>query len=132
MNGTPGETHGIAARCHAEGGLTETTLGKLREELGKKKLGRYVLGEIAEHLDRSRLGYFPSDVLDPDRNAEPSYRQTVWIYEKSDDLRSQVIDAVLNPGRHDVKTLFDGLAAGNFGALTAEQKLERIRALVSE
>jgi hypothetical protein len=130
MNGMSRGPGGIVARCHAEGGLTEATLGELREELGYKKLGRYVLDDIREHLDKAKLGYFPGWVIDPARNVEPRQVQTVWIYEKSGDLRSQVIDAVLNPDKHDVRAILDGLVGGNVEAMTPEQKLERIRELV--
>lgn len=122
----------IAARCHEAGGLIEAELGELREELGYKKLGRYVLGEIAELLEKARLGHFPPERLDPALNSEPRQWQTVWVYERNDDLRAQVIDAVLHPDKHDVRAVLDGLVAGRHEALTAEQKLDRIRALLAE
>ena len=34
--------------------------------------------------------------LDPAQNTEPRQWQTLWIYERNNDLRAQVIDAVLN------------------------------------
>jgi hypothetical protein len=123
---------GIAARCHADGGLTEVELGELREELGYKKLGKWVLAEVAEALEKSRLGYFPLSTLDPAQNTEPRQWQTIWIYEKNGDLRAQVIDAILNPHKHNVRSIMDGLVAGDAEALTAEQKLERIRQLLSD
>jgi len=43
-----------------------------------------------------------------------------------------LIDAVLHPDKHDVRAVLDGLVAGHHEALTAEQKLDRIRALVAE
>jgi hypothetical protein len=122
---------GVAARCRDDGGLTEVSLGDLREELGYKKLGKYVLAEVAESLEKARLGYFPVWTLDPVQNTEPRQGQTIWIYEKSDDLRAQVIDAVLHPEKHNVRGIMDGLVAGRVEALTAEEKLERIRALVN-
>ena len=123
---------GIAARCHAAGGLIEAELGELREELGYKKLGKWVLAEVAESLKKARLGYFPLDRLDPVQNTEPRQWQTIWIYERDNDLRAQVIDAVLNPDEHDVRAVLAGLVAGRTEALTAEQKLDRIRALAAE
>jgi hypothetical protein len=129
---TPQEgMEGIAARCRADGGLCEVSLGDLREELGYKKLGRYVLAEVAESLEKAELGYFPVGTLDPAQNTEPRQWQTIWIFERNNDLRAQVIGAVLNPDKHNVRMIMDGLVAGRAEALTAEEKLERIRALVS-
>ncbi|MEV5283160.1 hypothetical protein [Streptomyces sp. NPDC051993] len=51
---------GVAARVAAEGGLIETTLGALREELGYKKLGRWVLEELDGHLTGQKLGFIPT------------------------------------------------------------------------
>ena len=89
-----------------------------------------MLAEVAESLKKARLGYFPLNRLDPAQNTEPRQWQTLWIYERNNDLRAQVIDAVLNPDEHDVRAILDGLVAGHAEALTAEQKLDRIRALV--
>jgi hypothetical protein len=122
----------IAARCRADGGLTQATLGELRAELGYRKLGRWVLEEIAETLGRARLGYFPLDQLDPEQNSEPRQHQTVWIYDKGDDVRARVLDAILEPDKHDVRGALDGLVAGRASALSADEKLARIRELVCE
>lgn len=122
---------GIAARCRAAGGLIEAGLGELREELGYKKLGKYVLEEVGETLKKAGLGYFPPGRLDAARNTEPRQWQTIWIYERNHELRSQVIDAVLDPDNHDVRAVLDGLVGGRVELLTPEQKLDRIRALVT-
>ena len=121
-----------AQRCRAEGGLLEVTLGELREELGYKKLGRWVLAEVAEALQKARLGHFPTETLDPERNIEPRQWQTVWIYDRDGGIRAQVIDAVLSPDSHDVRAVMDGLVAGDAKALTPEQKLDRIRELLRD
>ena len=121
----------IVERCRKEGGLSEETLGDLRTALGYKKLGRWVLAEVAEALGKAGLGYFPDSALDPERNHEPRQWQTIWIYERNGDLRAQVIDTVLNPAKNDVRAILDGLV-GRTEALTAEQKLDRIRQLVTE
>jgi hypothetical protein len=126
------DPNGIAARCKGDGGLTRATLGELREELGYRKLGRWVLEEVAAFLAEARLGYFPLDMLEPDRNTEPRQGQTVWIYDRDGGLRGQMIDAVLHPDEHDVRAVLDGLVAGRIEVLTTEQKLERIRELVCE
>jgi hypothetical protein len=132
MTETQDGAEGIAARCHATGGLIEAELGELREELGYRKLGKWVLAEVAESLKKARLGYFPLSRLDPAQNTEPRQWQTIWIYERDNALRSQVIDAVLNPDEHDVRAILDGLVAGHTEVLSAEQKLDRIRTLVAE
>jgi len=132
MEPTQEGAEGIAARCRAAGGLIEAELGELREELGYKKLGKWVLAEVAESLKKARLGYFPLSTLEPAQNTEPRQWQKIWIYQRNNDLRAQVLDAVLNPDEHDVRAVMDGLVAGRAEALTAEQKLERIRALVAE
>ncbi|MEO3892382.1 hypothetical protein [Nonomuraea sp. B5E05] len=119
----------IAARCRAQGGLIEVNLGDLREELGYKKLGKWVLIEVAEALGRDQLGYFPEDVLDPQHNTVPRQSQTVWIYENDDGARAQVINAVLHPDQRDVRAALDVLT-DHGEALTPEQKLDRIRDLV--
>ncbi|MDH6608305.1 hypothetical protein M2164_003940 [Streptomyces sp. SAI-208] len=126
------EDDSIGKRCRQEGGLIEVTLGDLREELGYKKLGKWVLVEVAEALGKAKLGYFPPDMLDPHHNTEPRQWQTVWIYDRDGSPRAQVIDAVLHPDQHDVRGALDGLAAGRPDAMTPEQKLAQIRELVRE
>jgi hypothetical protein len=132
MTAGEGDGSSIGTRCRRGGGLIEATLGELREELGYKKLGKWVLEEVKEALGKAKLGYFPPGRLDPQINTEPRQGQTVWIFDKDGGPRAQVIDAVLHPDQHDVRAALDGLAAGQNKALTPEQKLERIRELVSE
>jgi hypothetical protein len=121
----------IAERCRGEDGLVEVSLGDLREELGYKKLGKWVLAEVEESLEKAKLGFFPTWILDPSRNTEPRQWQTIWVYERDGDLRAQVIDAVLHPEKHNVKEVMNTLVADHPETLTAEQKLERIRVIVS-
>lgn len=90
------------------------------------------MAEIAETLDKSRLGFFPQDLLDPGQNTEPRQWQEIWIYDTTAAERGQVIDAVLHPDKHDVRAVLGGLLDGRPEALTPEQKLERIRQLVCE
>lgn len=125
-----GDSTTIAARCRAEGGLIEVSLGDLRQELGYKKLGKWVLVEVAEALGNNKLGYFPEGVLDPQHNTAPRQVQTVWIYENEGGPLAKVVDAVLHPDQHDVRAALDGLAGGHSEALTPEQKLDRIRDLI--
>jgi hypothetical protein len=116
----------IAANCKAAGGLIKVELEALRNELGYKKLGKWVLSEIAETLRTSGLGYFPEWVLDPVQNTEMRRWQEVWIYARDGSTRAKVIDAVLRPDESDVRGVLDGLAGGDLNALTAEQRLARI------
>ncbi|MFE7128934.1 hypothetical protein [Streptomyces sp. NPDC057617] len=113
-----------------QGGLLKTNLGTLRQELGYKKLGRYILEEIAEELGKLGLGYFPRDVLDPRCNTEPRQGNEVWVYERDNSTRARVLDAVLYPEQTNVRSVLDGLTAGNLSALTAEEKLKRIQEIV--
>jgi hypothetical protein len=117
---------GIVARCAQEGGLVQVTLETLRDELGYKKLGRWVLEAIAEHLSGAGLGYFPLATLNPDNNTEPRKWQEVWVYARDGGSRARIIDAVLRPEESDVRGILDGLAAGYLESLTPEQKLNRI------
>jgi hypothetical protein len=129
---TEGDVAVIAARCRTEGGLTEADLGELRAELGYRKLGRWVLREVAEALESANLGYFPPGMLEPEWNTVPRMTQKVWIYDKSGDARTRVIDAVLNPEDHDVRAILNGLVAGKINALNPQEKLERIREIVMD
>jgi hypothetical protein len=128
--GGKGRSDGIADRCKQAGGLTVTTLGELREELGKMKLGRWVLEEIAGLLSGAGLGHFPPSVLDPEQNSVPRQHQRVWVYERDGGPRARVIDAILDPEGHDVSGVLDGIVADRLAALTPEQKLDRIRDIV--
>ncbi|MFI7519059.1 hypothetical protein OG994_22935 [Micromonospora globbae] len=121
----------IAARCREDGGLTEATLGELRDELGYKKLGRWVLAEIAETLRATGLGFFPPERLNAELNTEPRQWQTVWIYQRDGGPRARVIDAVLQPDDCDVRAVLDGIGAGNLAALSPEERLRRIREIAN-
>jgi hypothetical protein len=112
--------------------LIKVTLGELREDLGYKKLGRWVLTEITEALEAAGVGFFPPALLEADLNAEPRQWQTVWIYDRDGGPRARVVDAILSPDKHDVRAVLDGLVAGNLAALSPEQKLARIRDLVCD
>jgi hypothetical protein len=116
----------IAAECKSGGGLMEIELERLRNVLGKKKLGKWVLGEIAETLQTSDLGFFPEWVLDPDGNTEIRHWQKVWIYNRDGSLRARVIDAVLRPDTVDVRAVLGPLGNQDLTSLTADEKLARI------
>ncbi|MFE1312420.1 hypothetical protein [Streptomyces sp. NPDC058755] len=121
----------LAAHVSSEGGLIETTLGALREDLGYKKLGRWVLEEVAEYLTNQKLGFFPIWKLRPEANTEPRKEQRLWVYALDDSTRAQVITAVLHPEEHDVFSALDGLAAGRHQALLPQQKLDLIREIAN-
>ncbi len=120
----------IHARCVEEGGLTRVNLGDLRTELGYRKLGKYILTEIGEELEGSDLGYFPREILDARCNVEPRQHNEVWVYLRDGSTRAAILDAVLYPERVNVRRILDGLADGNLGALSAEEKLDRIREII--
>ncbi|MDX3521935.1 hypothetical protein [Streptomyces scabiei] len=122
---------GVADRVAAEGGLIETTLGALREELGYKKLGRWVLEELDEHLTGQGLGFFPVWKLRPTINTEPRKEQRLWVYALDGSTRSQVLTAILQPEDHDVFAALDGLVAGRHQALLPQQKLDLIREIAN-
>ncbi|MFI5682995.1 hypothetical protein [Streptomyces sp. NPDC051636] len=121
----------LAAHVSAEGGLIETTLGALREELGYKKLGRWVLEEVEEYLTSQKLGFFPVWKLRPEANTEPRKEQRLWVYALDGSTRAQVITAVLHPEDHDVFAALDGLVAGRHQALLPQQKLDLIREIAN-
>ncbi|MCZ7440269.1 hypothetical protein O7598_27990 [Micromonospora sp. WMMC241] len=122
---------GIAARCQADGGLTEATLGELRDELGYRKLGRWVLAEIADTLRATGLGFFPADRLDAALNTEPRQWQTVWIYSRDSTPRARVIDAVLHPDDCDVRKELEVIGTRSPAGLSHRQKLDLIREIVN-
>ncbi|MFJ7279573.1 hypothetical protein [Kitasatospora sp. NPDC098663] len=122
---------GVAARVATGGGLIETTLGALREELGYKKLGRWVLEELDGHLVGHGLGFFPIWKLRPAINIEPRKEQRLWVYALDGSTRAQVITAILQPEDHDVFAALDGLVAGRHQALAPQQKLDLIREIAN-
>jgi hypothetical protein len=124
------DTQGMADECKAQGGLAEVTLEQLREELGYKKLGRGVLEEIRGALAQSGLGYFPYEALVFDPENPPRHWHTVWIYLRDGGQRAQVIDAILDPANNNVRGALDGLVGGDTRAMSADQKLDAIRALI--
>lgn len=134
MTATEANTDGlnlIHARCVEEGGLTIATLKELREALGYGRLGKWVLGEIAEALDQEQLGYFPIGMLMPETNPEPRQWDEVWVYRKDSSPLARVLEAALNPGRaEDVRATLTAVRLDDEAGLTAEQKIERIRAIV--
>ncbi len=90
-----------------------------------------MFGEIADALDDHRLGYFPTEILVPETNPEPRQWQEVWIYRKDNSPLARVVDTILDPGRADlVRATLASNRIDDEAALTAEQTIERIRAIV--
>ncbi|MFI6447531.1 hypothetical protein [Kitasatospora sp. NPDC050543] len=101
----------VVERCRVAGGLLRVTLGELREELGYRRLGKYVLDEVAESLTAEGLGWFPAWRLSPRANGEPRKEHEVWVFLRDDGLRCQVIEAIRTPGGFDVPGVLNGLLA---------------------
>ncbi|MED7949220.1 hypothetical protein PUR61_05890 [Streptomyces sp. BE20] len=120
----------VAERCRLAGGLLRVTLGDLREELGYRRLGKYVLDEVADTLTEEGLGWFPAGRLSPRENGEPRKEQEVWVFLRDDGLRCQVIDAIQAPEGSDVPTVLNGLLADRPQDLSPERKLGLIREIL--
>lgn len=84
--------------------------GGLGEEFAYKKLGKWVLVEVTEALDRERLGCFPEGTLGLRYNTAPRQAWRVWIYENDGGTRARIINAVLHPEQRDVRAAPDALA----------------------
>ncbi|MFE2352725.1 hypothetical protein [Streptomyces parvulus] len=120
-----------AGACEDEGGLMQDNLGCLRNALGFDRLGKHVLSSIARELEAVGLGYFPLAVLDPRCNTEPRKEQQVWVYTRDGAERARVLDAVLRPQSHNVRSALDGLVSGDYSSLTAEEKLREVQKIVN-
>ncbi|WP_199881467.1 hypothetical protein [Streptomyces sp. CB03911] len=120
----------VAERCRLAGGLLRVTLGDLREELGYRRLGKYVLDEVAETLTAEGLGWFPAWRLSPRENSEPRKEHELWVFLRDGGLRSQVIDAIQAPDGSDVPTVLNGLLADRPKDLSPDRKLGLIREIL--
>ncbi|MBT2876434.1 MULTISPECIES: hypothetical protein [Streptomyces] len=121
----------IAQRCADNGGITNITLGELRAELGKQKLGRYVLGSIQELLTDDSLGWFPTETLNPDLNTAPRQEQIVWVYSSAAGPVADAIDVILKPGGRDVAAVLRSLLGQGHGALSTDEKIKAIQEIVN-
>jgi len=99
--------------------------------LGFDRLGKHVLSSIARELEAVGLGYFPLAVLDPRCNTEPRKDQQLWVYMRDGGERARVLDAVLRPQSHNVRSALDGLVSGDYSSLTADEKLREVQKIVS-
>ncbi|MFF7992269.1 hypothetical protein ACFZDG_21045 [Kitasatospora xanthocidica] len=125
-----GDADTVAGRCRAAGGLLRVTLGELRAEVGYRRLGKYVLEELAERLTEEGLGWFPTWRLSPRENSEPRKEHDVWVFIRDGGLRCQVIDAIQAPDGSDVPTILNGLLVGRPQDLSPERKLGLIREIL--
>ncbi|WP_406192037.1 hypothetical protein OH807_41040 [Kitasatospora sp. NBC_01560] len=110
--------------------MLRTTLGELREELGYKRLGKYVLEEMAETLTLDGLGWLPAGRLSPNQSGQPRQGQELWVFVRDGGLRCQVIRAVQDPDDCDVPAVLNGLFAARAEQLSPERKLALIGEIV--
>ncbi|WP_152970075.1 hypothetical protein [Frigoribacterium sp. RIT-PI-h] len=81
---------------YLEGGFVRMSLGELREVVGAKRLGRFVLVEIGEWLEANELGFFPVSVLLD--NSEPRQSQEIRVFDRTSKAPvAAVVDAVQFP-----------------------------------
>ena len=104
-------------------GVLQTTLGELRSALGYDRLGKYVLGQIADELEGHNLGYFPITTLED--NGEPRQHHELRVYKRSSE-HGKVIRAVTHPSPGGDQLLRSAVGA------SSEAVLDKIRALVCE
>ncbi|MER5349680.1 hypothetical protein ACFXAF_17410 [Kitasatospora sp. NPDC059463] len=125
-----GDVGTVAERCRAAGGLLRVTLGELRAEVGYRRLGKYVLEELAERLTEEGLGWFPTWRLSPRENGEPRKDHDVWVFIRNGGLRCQIIDAIQTPDGSDIPAVLNGLLKGRPQDLSPERKLGLIREIL--
>ncbi|MFD5434548.1 hypothetical protein ACFWJ4_20635 [Kitasatospora sp. NPDC127067] len=130
LTAAAGDADTVAERCRAAGGLLRVTLGELRAEVGYRRLGKYVLEELAERLTEEGLGWFPAWRLSPRENGEPRKEHDLWVFLRDGGLRCQVIDAVQAPDGSDVPMVLNGLLTGRPQNLSPERKLGLIREIL--
>ena len=113
----------IVARVEANGGLAKVTLGELRDEVGADRLGKWVLRQIVQGLEGNGLGYYPSEILDPEWNDRPRQHEEVRVFKKGTAI-AEVVEAVEEPSERGDSRLIE-LAASD-----ASETLDKIRSLV--
>lgn len=118
------------------GGLVKVTLGELRDEMGYHRLGKHVLTSMEQHLTENKLGYFPTDVLDPIINSEPRQYQELFVFVDDDSPKAEIFRAVADPEEHSLVEAIDHLVETiepaekpNYARWTAKRRLEEIERL---
>jgi hypothetical protein len=122
----------VLDRVEAGGGLATVTLGDLKEVVGVRRLGKFVLSDIKDWLRREGLNYFPLAILD--ENPVPRQEQELRIY-KSDRMSPifRAVDAVLDPsakGDEFIRSLAGEASTQQLGDLQA--RIERAREALEE
>jgi hypothetical protein len=130
MSKTGDDVGTVADRCRAAGGMLRTILGELRESLGYKRLGKYVLEEMAESLTLDGLGWLPAWRLSLKQNDEPRQDQELWVFVRDGGLRCQVVGVVQAPDGCDVPAVLNDLLAGRPQKLSPERKVALIREIL--
>lgn len=139
-NGTPEKvqtTRGpkkIHQMVNEAGGIVKINLGQLRDELGHARIGKKVLGLMAEHLSENNLGVMPAWLMDAESNPEPRQWQEVWVYERDGSAKSAVLDAVSDPDNHDIVAALNMFSEGapDFSSMDDAQRLAFVRAAVCQ
>jgi hypothetical protein len=124
-------TRKIASRVKG-GKIVKVNLGEIRDEYGAGRIGKKVLGHMAEFLNENGIGAFPGWVLDPEQNPEPRQWQEVHLYERDGSARSVLLDAFSDYENNDLVAALD-LFTGespDFSAMDADARLAFVRAAV--
>lgn len=113
----------LAAAVDANGGLLVCTMQQLRELAGYSKLGKYVVQEIIDKLDRNGLSFFHGEegvAVDE----LPTYQhQEIRVFKRGTSL-AKLIEAVKRPSARGDELLRET------GQGDADAILNQIRALV--
>lgn len=113
-------------------GLATVNLGLLKEVVGVKRLGKFVLAEIKAWLRREGLNFFPVGVLDD--NPVPRQEQELRLY-RADRLSPilRAVEAVLDPsekGDDFLRSLVGETSTQQLGDLQA--RIDRAREALDE
>jgi hypothetical protein len=123
----------IAARVKG-GQIVKVNLGEIREQFGAGRIGKKVLGHMAEFLAEQNIGAFPKWVLDAESNPEPRQWQEVWVYERDGSARSVLIEAFGDPDQNDLVSALNMFLddSPNFSDMDDAQRLAFVRAAVCD
>ena len=109
----------ITRRVDDTGGVAVATLGELRDLSNKGRLGRHVLGQIAEELTNCGLGYFPLTTLED--HEQPRACEEIRLYRLETSLAT-LIESVTCPS----ETGDEVLRASTGDAATLVQEIRRL------
>jgi hypothetical protein len=111
-----------------EGGFITVSLVELRDVVGAKRLGKFVLEEIREWLKEERLGFFPRWMLES--NEEPRQTQELRLFDLNDAASplSLLVNAIDSPSSRGDRVLRALSSADGLASLESEQRrLARLR-----